>query len=44
LCRELEEKGRNGSLDNAATILSQLSTEYREVHDALAVELKGNVA
>jgi HPt (histidine-containing phosphotransfer) domain-containing protein len=44
LCRELEELGRSGSLDNAASKLSLLYDEYRRVDAALSVELKGNAA
>ncbi|MEN8762665.1 MAG: response regulator [Thiogranum sp.] len=44
LCRELEELGRSGSLDNAATKLSHLYDEYRRVDVALSDEIKGNVA
>jgi CheY-like chemotaxis protein/anti-sigma regulatory factor (Ser/Thr protein kinase) len=44
LCRELEELGRGGSLDNAASKLSLLYDEYRRVDAALSVELKGNAA
>jgi CheY-like chemotaxis protein len=41
ICRELEEMGRGGSLENAATRLSQLTAEYREVRAELAEEIKG---
>jgi two-component system sensor histidine kinase/response regulator len=44
LCRELEELGRSGSLDNAATRLSLLYGEYQRVDLALSDELKGNAA
>ena len=44
LCRELEELGRNGSLDNAATKLSRLYDEYHRVDAALTDERKGNAA
>ncbi|MGI9321225.1 MAG: response regulator, partial [Thiogranum sp.] len=44
LCRDLEELGRSGSLDNAATKLSRLYEEYRMVDVALSGELKGKVA
>jgi HPt (histidine-containing phosphotransfer) domain-containing protein len=44
LCRELEELGRSGSLDNAASKLSLVYDEYRRVDAALSVELKGNAA
>ena len=44
LCRELEELGRSGSLDNSATKLSLLYDEYRRVDAALSDELKGNAA
>jgi CheY-like chemotaxis protein len=44
LCRELEELGRTGSLDNAASKLSLLYDEYRRVDAALSGELKGNAA
>ena len=44
LCRELEELGRSGSLDNAATRLSHLYDEYQRVDLALSDELKGNAA
>jgi CheY-like chemotaxis protein len=44
LCRELEELGRTGSLDNSATKLSLLYDEYRRVDAALSDEVKGNAA
>jgi HPt (histidine-containing phosphotransfer) domain-containing protein len=44
LCRELEEMGRTGSLDDSATKLSLLYNEYRRVDSALSDELKGNAA
>ncbi|MDX2455928.1 MAG: response regulator, partial [Gammaproteobacteria bacterium] len=44
LCRELEELGRSGSVDNAASKLSLVYDEYCRVDAALSVELKGNAA
>jgi len=44
LCRELEELGRSGSLENAATKFSQLHHEYQRVDAALSDEIKRNVA
>jgi signal transduction histidine kinase/CheY-like chemotaxis protein len=44
LCRELEEAGRSGSLDNSATKLSLLFDEYGRVDAALSEEIKGNAA
>ena len=44
LCRELEELGRSGSLENAATKFSQLHDEYQRVDAALSDEIKRNVA
>jgi len=44
LCRELEELGRSGSLENAATKFSQLHNEYQRVDAALSDEIKRNVA
>ena len=44
LCRELEEMGRCGSLDNAATRLAVLHNEYQRVNAALSDEVKGNAA
>jgi len=44
LCRELEEQGRSGTLDNADTKLSHLNEEYRRVDVALSDEIKGKVA
>jgi signal transduction histidine kinase/DNA-binding response OmpR family regulator len=38
---ELEEMGRAGHMGNAQNRLSQLTKEYRLVHSALAMELKG---
>jgi signal transduction histidine kinase/DNA-binding response OmpR family regulator/HPt (histidine-containing phosphotransfer) domain-containing protein len=40
LCRELEELGRTGSLDNSATKLSRLFDEYQRVDLALSDEIK----
>jgi len=40
LCRELEELGRTGSLDNSATKLSRLYDEYQRVDLALSDEIK----
>ena len=44
MCRELEEMGRNSSLDNAATRLFLLYDEYQRVDAALSDEIKRNVA
>ncbi len=44
LCRELEELGRAGSLDNAANKLALSYEEFRKVNLALSHELKRNAA
>jgi signal transduction histidine kinase/DNA-binding response OmpR family regulator/HPt (histidine-containing phosphotransfer) domain-containing protein len=44
LCRELEELGHAGSLDNTASIFSGLHSEYQRVTSALSDELKGVAA
>jgi CheY-like chemotaxis protein len=44
LCRELEDRGHAGSLDNAAAIFSLLQHEYHRVTSALSDELKGVAA
>ena len=44
LCRQLEEMGRSGCVDNAANTLHQVFDEYRKVESALSEEIKGNVA
>jgi HPt (histidine-containing phosphotransfer) domain-containing protein len=36
LCKELEDIGKNGVLDDAARLTAEIETEYQRVHDALA--------
>jgi CheY-like chemotaxis protein len=44
LCRELEEMGRTGSLEDSTVKLSLLYDEYRKVDSVLTDELKRNAA
>jgi len=38
LCKQLEEKGRNGDLDDAALLLARIETEFKAVSVALQAE------
>jgi len=38
LCKELETRGRTGSVDGCAELVTRISAELQEVHEALMVE------